>query len=330
MDDFKEQFRELRRQDKGQVEYNIISLEGMPHKLGKTFEGYPVFFVDVENTGYPAKNIMLEILSVRYRVICRLTNNGTTTEQEYTVITLQSADWNLQKIFLDVVMLMLRTFEKPTYKDVAEEVENLITIFSALQKPPVKKIQGLWGEMIVIAKSKHPDEVVNAWHSSPKAKYDFTMGRDKIEVKTTTSDDRVHRFSIDQLNPSPNSNLLIASLIARESGDGNGGMSVRQLYDLIDKRLSMTQQKLKLYKIMASVVGSDFRNLDSVFFDYTESIDSLLFFNAKDVPHINRTDVPMGVTNVKFDSQVSDLDDAFLIESSEKYSQSPLFRNFIP
>ena len=64
---------------------------------------------------------------------------------------------------------------------------------------------------------------IRSYYDSPAAKYDFTLGRDKIEVKSTSSEERIHHFSLDQLNPSPNSRLLIASVIVRESGQGNGG-----------------------------------------------------------------------------------------------------------
>lgn len=154
--------------------------------------------------------------------------------KSYAIITLRSPEWALQSSFIDIVVLMLQKIQPvPSRKTLSVEVEKLITIFSALVTPPVKKMQGLWGELLVIEQSKYPETLVNAWHSSLNAKFDFTLGRDKIEVKTTSSENRIHHFSIDQLNPSPSSRLLIASITVRESGEGNGGKSVRDLFDAI-------------------------------------------------------------------------------------------------
>lgn len=104
--------------------------------------------------------------------------------KSYAIITLRSVEWALQSSFIDIVVLMLQKLQPvPSRKTLSVEVEKLITIFSALVNPPVKKIQGLWGELLVIEQSDYPEILINAWHSSPTAKYDFTMGRDKIEVK---------------------------------------------------------------------------------------------------------------------------------------------------
>lgn len=97
-------------------------------------------------------------------------------EKSYAIITLRSVEWALQSSFIDIVVLMLQKLQPvPLCKTLSVEVEKLITIFSALVNPPVKKIQGLWGELLVIEQSDYPEILINAWHSSPTAKFDFTM-----------------------------------------------------------------------------------------------------------------------------------------------------------
>lgn len=134
-----------------------------------------------------------------------------------------------------------------------------------MKNPPKKKIQGLWAELLVIEQSTQPETLINAWHSSPSAKYDFTLGRDKIEVKSTSSEERIHKFSFDQLHPSANSRLLIASTIVRESGPAADGLSVKDLYDRIRQRVTAIDSQLRMYTIIAETIGSDLPKLENVF-----------------------------------------------------------------
>ena len=215
----------------------------------------------------------------------------------------------------------------PSKRELAIEVENLISIFSALSKPPRKKVQGLWAELLVIERSLHPETLISAWHSQANAKYDFTMGRDKIEVKSTSGEERIHHFSLDQLNPSPNSRLLIASVIVRESAQGSGGMSVRDIYNKICTKVSANNARLKLYSIMAECIGSDLTKIDSIFFDYVEASDTLAFFDANQVPHVEKNSIQPFVSDVSFSSNLTHLIDISNPQSIFDRSNSPLFKS---
>lgn len=72
-----------------------------------------------------------------------------------------------------MIMMFDRMPEIPSKREIAIEVENLISIFSAMTCPPRKKIQGLWTELLVIEQSYKPEVLIKAWHESPTAKYDF-------------------------------------------------------------------------------------------------------------------------------------------------------------
>lgn len=324
----KEQFLKLEVHSAGQESYKVISIPELQHKLGKSDEGYPKFFICVNESTSQVKNIVRELLTVEYNQMCRVESEEGQIENTYAIITLRSPEWTLQSSFLDIVLLMLNNMQSlPSRKELAVEVENLITIFSAMENPPVKKMQGLWGELLVIEQSKYPEVLVNAWHSSSNAKFDFTLGRDKIEVKTTSSENRIHKFSLDQLNPSPNSRLLIASITVRESGQGNGGKSIRNLFDSIYTKVTGSKERLHLYEVMAETIGRDISKLDSVFFDYTEAVDTLDFFRAQDIPHIAKKDVPAGVTEVKFASNLAEVPTAFSLDCAKDYKNSPLFKS---
>jgi hypothetical protein len=322
-------FKNLKKTTSNKETYDVISLTEMPHKLGVSCEGFPKFFVSTNNSISSTQNIVREMLSIEYNLQCYIAEDGEIKQKDcFSVITLRTLDVALQGYFIEIFIMMLQKIPKePSKRELSIEVENLITIFSALSKPPRQKLQGLWAELLIIERSLHPETIINAWHNSPAAKYDFTLGQDKIEVKSTSAEERIHYFSLDQLNPSPNSRLLIASVIVRESGHGSGGLSVRNLYERICVRVSSINARLQLYTVMAETIGNDWKKLDNTFFDYTEASDTLAFFDANDVPHIDKGTIPQFVSEVKFASNLSHLIDIQNAVSTFDRSSSPLYNS---
>ena len=320
------QFKELSRSDESRV--NVIDIPSLPHKLGMTSEGFPVFFIVTNTTPFNAQNIEREMLSVQYDMPCTLISDDDEQNNAYSIITLRASEVSLQSYFIEIFLMMLGKIPAiPSKRELAIEVENLISIFSALSKPPRKKVQGLWAELLVIERSLHPETLISAWHSQANAKYDFTMGRDKIEVKSTSGEERIHHFSLDQLNPSPNSRLLIASVIVRESAQGSGGMSVRDIYNKICTKVSANNARLRLYSIMAECIGSDLTKIDSIFFDYVEASDTLAFFDSNQVPHVEKNSIQPFVSDVSFSSNLTHLIDISNPQSTFDRSNSPLFKS---
>lgn len=323
------QFKSLAKGTTDKEAFEVINLPDMPHKLGVSSEGFPKFFVSTNNSVSATQNIIREMLSVEYDLPCSIVENGEVMQNNnFSIITLRTLESALQAYFIDIFIMMLQKIPRePSKRELSVEVENLITIFSALSKPPRQQVQGLWAELLVIEKSLHPEMLINAWHNSPAAKYDFTMGRDKIEVKSTSAEERIHHFSLDQLNPSPNSRLLIASVIVRESGQGSSGLSVRNLYDRICSRVTAVNARLQLYSVMAETIGNNLTKIDNTFFDYVEASDTLAFYNAVEVPHIDKDTVPQFVSEVKFNSNLSHLISIQQDETTFDRSNSPLYKS---
>ncbi len=324
-------FQALSNQATEDGRFTVIAIENLPHKLGVTKEGFPMFFVRTNSSASSVQNIIREILSVEYNASCRLIqDDGTEQEGTFSLITLRSLDAPLQSYFVDIFTMMLHKLQQiPSNRELSVEVENLIAIFDALTSPPKKMVQGLWAELLVIEQSTRPETLINAWHSSPSAKYDFTMGKDKIEVKSTSSEERIHTFVLDQLNPSPNSNLLIASTVVRESGPAAEGLSVRGLYDKIRDKVSAVDCQLRLFTIIAETIGNDIAKLESIYYDYTTAVDFLEFYDYHDIPSIQKDQVPPLVSEVHFSSNLNGLLDVRKDASPFNMEASPLFKSLI-
>lgn len=326
---FYNQFDKLKTKISEDGVYNVISIPNLSHKLGSSIEGFPKFFVNTNVSSSISQNVVREFLSVEYAVPCTiLDDEGISQSNNYTIITLRTTEKQLQLYFIEIIVLMLQNIDKyPSQREIAIEVERLITLFSALKLPAKKKIQGLWAELLIIERSRDPELLIDVWHNSPTSKYDFSSGIDKIEVKSTSSEERIHRFSIDQLNPGVHSNLLIASIIVRESGPSSTGLSIRDMYLRICAKVPNTTLQLKIYSVIVETIGADINRMSNVYFDYIGASDSLAFYDYRDIPCIKKEDVPCNVSEVKFTSNLSGLNDVRDSGSSYTYVSSPLFKS---
>ena len=322
-------FQSLTRETDADNAFNVLTLPGSQHKLGVSNEGYPMFFVKTSAEKPDVHDMHLDIFTVEYNQKCTLKEQGQDISTDvYSILTLQNSDEPLQRYFIEISLLILEKLrEVPSRRELSTQIDDLVAIFTALREKGKKTVQGLWAELLVIEKSLHPEVLINAWHNAPKAKYDFTLGYDKLEVKSTSGDERVHHFKIDQLLPSEHSNLLIASVFVRESGAGLGGLCIMDLYDKICSRVTNIDSRLKIQKVMGETIGNDYSKLNSEFFDYVTAGDTLAFYDAINIPHIEREHVPATVTKVEFDCNISGVLDIKSDPTGKDYSACPLYRS---
>lgn len=286
----------------------IASLPSMKnHKIGITQNGQPIFFIKCDNTTKSKTlDTNLEFITVQFNRQCQLINQNKKTEEGvYTIILLKTDIEYLQEYFLKIVFVLIRNLaDKPLLKDLKIEIDKLINLFSKFTKPPLKTIQGLWAELLIIEQSKNPDYLIQSWHSSSSDKYDFNDGIDKIEVKSTLKSRRIHNFSIEQLTPNKNSQLLIASIFTIETGTGT---NVSDLIEKIVNRIKDKNLSFRLNELAALTLGKDFEKSFEVYFDYQFALDSIQFYQSSDIPTIQQNNIPSNIMNVRFDCDLSNL-----------------------
>lgn len=288
----------------------------LPHKLGCSKEKYPTFFVECSDD-IPTTNINLKQFNVNFNQECSIKDiNGNVINKRYTIILLKSLESDIQKYFLDLVYIVLKKLPtKPTVKGLKHEISKVISLFTV---PPVFSkdvVKGLWAELFVIDRSKDPHYLINSWHVSPEDKYDFNDGVDKIEVKSTKNQDRVHSFSIEQLNPNIESKLIIASIIVVESGQGS---NIFDLIDSISQRVTDVDAILKLKEISYKTIGPNLEESKKICFDINMASNTYKLFNHFDVPSIPFSIIPVEVTDVNFSSCLKNIPSADLTLTKSK------------
>lgn len=309
--DLNKLFSNLKRpnQNDDQKTFSVVS---MPYhdkvKLGKDCNDNPCMLIPTEKhlDKEELPPIVLEYISIEFNLLCRVyLTDGNIIDGRFALVQCRHKDKAFIQYFLGILSSAINLLsESPTEFEIRQMVDILVQLFKPLNQPAKKSVQGLWAELFLIAKSKNPQILLNAWHSSPEEKYDFSDGRLRIEVKSSSQRIRKHHFSIEQLTPPPDSILLIASLFVERAG---GGTAIKGLTEKISEKIKTEPiLLLKIEKIINETLGENWENASIEKFDYELAGHSLIFTRSEDVPSINPV-LPIGVSQVSFISDLSNI-----------------------
>lgn len=286
--------------------FNATALNDFPFaKIGVNYFGFPVILISskFDQTHLSQKNIKLKYIELTHNLECKVSENGKSKIDNYSVIIFKSNEEILQNYFLGIAQSLLNSLsKKPTQKEVFETFKNFIEIFRSLTEIPTKTIQGLWAELILIEQSKNPETLINYWHNIPEEKFDFNADNQKIEVKSSSNLERVHIFTAEQLNPPNDSQVLIASIFTKQVSTG---INVLDLLDKIDNRIKEIELKEKIYRIVSRTLGNTFEQTTKIKYDYDLAKNSLRFYKHQDISKVERINIPERVSEVKFKSDLT-------------------------
>jgi len=288
--------------------FNATALNNFPFaKIGVNYLGFPVVLISskFDQTYLSQKNIKLKYIELTHNLECKVSENGKSKIDNYSVIIFKSNEERLQNYFLGIAISLLNLLsKKPTQKEVFETFKNFIEIFRSLTETPTKTIQGLWSELILIEQSKNPETLINYWHNIPEEKFDFNADIQKIEVKSSSNLERVHIFTAEQLNPSNESQVIIASIFTKQVSNG---LNILELLDKIDNRITENELKDKIYRIVSKTLGNTFEQTTKIKYDYDLAKNSIRFYRHQDISKVERINIPERVSAVKFKSDLTNV-----------------------
>jgi len=288
--------------------YAVIPVPGSTsYFLGKDAEALPCLLVaTVDKPGRLQPPIRLESLDVQFDLACHVRKERAVDQQgTFTVIRCRSHDLETVRYFLSVCETILRILgDDPTRAGLSSVVQRLAAIFQKMQKAPTRSIDGLIGELYFLWRSANPVRALNAWRTDENARFDFSDGDVRIDVKATGRRSRVHTFSYDQCNPPPGTLAIVASLFIERAANG---MTLQSLLGEIE-RMATAQADLvfKLHEVAVGTLGASLNESLSQRFDVRLADSSLSLFDLRDVPAI-RGPLPVGVSDVHFRSDLSPL-----------------------
>lgn len=286
------------------------------HKIGLDTEENCCILIKSDQSK-PISKIDLDTykhFQVFFNKSCELISyNGVVEKSKFTVIQFYEEDIELQLYFLDVCgTILYKLGNKPSLKDTYNSLRYLLELFNKTISPSKSTIQGLWGELLLIDISSDPEYMINSWHVNPTDTFDFNDGTSKLEVKSTSKQERVHNFSINQLINHGSTELLIASVLVIESGLGK---SVIDLIYSIKLRVNNPEVFLKLSEIVFNTLGNLTNSISIVKYDFQYSKDCLAFYDSQDIPIIPIKTIPNNVTSVRFDVNLKNINEISSVTS---------------
>ncbi len=294
-------------EDPGRPLYAVIPVfDSTSYFVGSDANGLPCLLVaTVDRPGRFQPPIRLESLDAQFDLFCHVRAGAEEQKGTFTVIRCRSHDSETVRYFLSVCETIVRLVgDRPSRHALSSAVHRLAAIFQKMRKPPTRAVNGLFGELYFLSHSANPMRTLKAWRTDDTARFDFSDGDIRIDVKAASNRSRVHTFSYDQCNSPPGTVAIVASLFVERAANG---LSLRELLNELERKVcAQTDLVFKLHEVTAETLGASLTESLIQEFDIRLADSSLSFFDLRDVPSI-RGPLPVGVSDVHFRSDLSTL-----------------------
>ena len=308
--------------------YTVMQVPGHSNYfVGKDTESLACFLVSTsDQAGRPHPPIRLESLDAQFELRCHLRQASEPgREGIFTVIRCRDGDSETTRYFLSICDTILCVLgDEPTRIQIASAVNRLAAIFQKVRQPAMRPLKGLFGELYLLLRSANAAKALAAWRADANARFDFSDGDVRLDVKAAGGRSRLHTFSYDQCNPPSGTVAVVASLCAEQI---SGGASLHSIINQIKTRVSAHADLVfKLHETVAATLGASLKDGLSRCFDIRLAESSLQFFNLEDVPAI-RGPLPAGVSDVHFRSDLSALSP---VSIEALIDRDPVFWDLLP
>jgi len=273
-------------------------------RVARSEAGLPAILIAVDApTGRDRPlTVALANLRVEHNVRCGVSRPGANVEiARYSIIQCLSEDSDVQACFLRTIGGALVGLEQRVEaKDLVDLVDRLIMLFRLVAKPRERAIHGLWAELFVILSASDPTMMIDAWHSQSMERFDFGLGGERLEVKSSSVRSREHMFSFEQVYPPSGASVLVASVYVEEQTNGR---SLGYLWDRVVDAAPGGEARLKVERVCAQSLGQDLGAGRAFAADWNLASESLAFYQVTDIPRPS-ADCPPGVSQLRFRSDV--------------------------
>jgi putative PD-(D/E)XK family protein DUF4420 len=273
------------------------------HHLGKDSRGRPAILLNVSAAKLRPASTILKNLRVEHGLHCRISTPVGLIDGEFSLLHCQSDSELLQNCFFELSEVLLRSLSaQPDAGEVSRIVERMAALFLAIDRPPTRAVQGLWGELLMICHAQHVIIAVEAWHTDACDHYDFAHGLFRLEVKTSGDRSRNHHFSYEQVYGADDVDVTIASMFVESSA---AGRKLGELWDTVRSAVAAEADlRVKVDEICLQTLGATWQDARSLAYDDSLALDSLAYFAANQIPRVPRA-LPIGVSEVKFRSDLA-------------------------
>ena len=294
-DDFLKNQYSIDLSDLGNNLYVGVSKEKFPCILIKTDEE-----ISEENETIDTSGIKAQFqVSCKYSLKDKIEQRGV-----FNIVSCINEDPNSIDFFFDFFNRFFSREGLVSSPMLKAEINHLCNLFSFTKQPGLKTTMGLWSELFIIYLSENTEKWANAWHSRERSTFDFKFLNNGFDVKSFKSHDRKHHFQLEQLKNLSVENTYILSMNLQESEYGEG-LSVFDLFDNIASNINDLNLIKKIETLLFKLGGLN--NNEVRRFNENIAHESLLILRGKEIPIIKDEDIPLGVSEIKFVSDCSNI-----------------------
>ncbi len=255
-----------------------------------------------DSTEPKSKGDALEYIQLIHNQPCTIMEDKKEKNKNFSVLKCSIDNSRLKELFLKLLEnIVLEIPKNVSQKQITDLTKDIFELFEKISKPSRETLVGLWGELFVINASKNIEVLIRAWHPETNDKFDFYSQKQALEIKTTTSNNRIHNFSYDQLKVG-DEKMIVCSIMLRSSRTGKSLEDLKkEILDQVKSDDLKNQFELIYYKIVGEITEED---IEEYKFDTSYSEENIKYFNLLNVPRLNEE--PMsGVKNIKFQSDLT-------------------------
>jgi len=280
-----------------------VALSARGFRVGRSVEGFAAILIAVPPGSSTSPRRLVNLWYAPPAQLDLVGEAGARETACLAVLECRTADSSLCEYFLRVVDAVLVSGDMFCDGDEVERaLDRLVSLFRCLSKPGVRTVEGLWGELAMISWASDPAIAVAAWHSEPRALYDFSGHTDRLEVKSTLKKVREHSFNVDQTASADDGTTLVASLMLTA---GEHGTSIFQLVETIGERLGgASEVRSRLEAIVIETLGEGWRDAGVVRFLLEPARASLRLYDARTIPRI-RCPLPPEIKEIRYVADLS-------------------------
>jgi hypothetical protein len=255
----------------------------------------------IETSPQRRSPISLQNLTITFDTQCVLRFADKLHNTTAIVVECVSQDALLRDYFLTIGgHLIKRLGLTPTANEVASAIDALVSLFQRLSRPPRREAQGLFGELIVIDAAFDVAALIDAWHTDPLDRFDFTFGNARLEIKTSATRQRCHDFTFEQCTPPLETSAMVVSMFVETAG---GGLSLGALITRIENKPDLI---IKLHSVVADTLGMTLLQALDLRFDEQLANATIAFYDLSLIPAV-RGSLPPQVSAVRFRSEIGAL-----------------------
>jgi len=283
------------------VSFNTVKLNrNSEHFLGVNgLNQVAILFNASEPMG---NNENIRYLTLEHSIPCTIYIENSEEKKNLSILKLDSKEENLKEIFLRTMDNTVQNIPNNiSQKKIYELTQNLIKLFEKISNKKNIDLLGFWGELFTIKYLRQKELLIEGWHPETIDTFDFLIKNSALEIKTSTSNERKHHFSFEQLNPN-NKNIIVGSILIRKSRSGYSLLDLKnKILEEIDKK-NLKDKVQEIYDIMTGSKTQE--DLEEVRYSCEYAKDNIMFYDSQNVPRIKET--PMyGVNNIKFESDLN-------------------------